>query len=336
MNKYLCGHWRALAAALLITGLAGCGAQEPSQAYGTLEREPQHLTAPQAEMVSALLLTKGSKVSAGQPVVQLDTTAQQLRVNKATAELAKAQAFLQELTNGSRPETVQVATARTAEASAALSDAIRQQQRASQLASEKLLAQAALDSARLNQQVAAARLRVQQQQLAELQAGVRPEQISQASQQVDSARQTLALEQKLLADLTLRASRAGVVEDLPYQVGERVSGGTVLAVLSTANAAYARIYLPQPYLSTITLGQSLMLQADPNIRLHGTVRFIARQSVFTPYYALHKQERSQLMYLVEVQLHDADQLPTGLPLQLPLAQLSSATALTGASGGADE
>ena len=70
-----------------------------------------------------------------------------------------------------------------------------------------------------------------EQQRQELAAGNRPEAIAQAEFSAESARQSLKSEQKVLADFTVIASREGMLEDLPYHVGERVPQGAVLAVI---------------------------------------------------------------------------------------------------------
>jgi len=51
----------------------------------------------------------------------------------------------------------------------------------------------------------------------------------------------------------------------------------------------------------------------------GTVRWIATEAAFAPYYALNAEERSRLMYLAEIQLPEAARdLPGGLPVQVEL------------------
>ena len=47
----------------------------------------------------------------------------------------------------------------------------------------------------------------------------------------------------------------------------------------------------------------------------GRVRFIAADASFTPYFALTRYDRGRLVYVAEIDLSDADDLPAGVPLE---------------------
>ncbi len=308
----------------LCAGVVACQPQEPPSAFGTLERERVLLTAPATELLLTQAAQEGSKVKAGQVLLQLDPKLQQLKVDKANAEVQRAQAALDLLLQGNRAEQIAAAAARLAQAKFRLADSERQRQRARQLRAQKLVAQAELDAAELNSQLAQAQYADAAQQLQELQAGSRPEQVSQARFALQSAQQSLNVELKLLADLTLLASRDGVLEDLPYHIGERVPQGAVLAVIAADSAPYARVYLPETALAQFTPGQQVQLHVDgQTASFAGTVRKIATEASFTPYFALHQAERAQLMYVAEISLSADVTLPTGLPVQVPLSQGST-------------
>ena len=50
--------------------------------------------------------------------------------------------------------------------------------------------------------------------------------------------------------------------------------------------------------------------------LEGRVRWVSADASFTPYFALTEHDRSRLSYLAEVDLEDARDLPSGVPLQV--------------------
>ncbi len=305
--------------------LAACQPQEPPSAFGTLERERVLLTAPATELILTQSAQEGSKVKAGQVLLQLDPRLQQLKVDKASAEVQRAQAALDLLLQGNRAEQIAAAAARLEQSKFRLADSERQRNRARQLRQQRLIAQAELDAAELSSQVARAQFADAAQQLQELQAGSRPEQISQARFALQSAQQSLNVELKLLADLMLVASRDGVLEDLPYHIGERVPQGAVLAVIAADSAPYARVYLPETALAQFKPGQQVQVYADgQTASFAGTVRKIATEASFTPYFALHQAERAQLMYVTEISLSTDVTLPTGLPVQLPLQEANNA------------
>ena len=299
--------------------LTACQPQEPPSAFGTLERERVLLTAPATELLLQLDATEGSSIAAGQPLLQLDPQLQQLKVDKAIAEVNRAMAALALLVQGNRSEQIAAAAARLEQAKVRRVDSKRQLSRAKELREQRLSSQAELDAAQLAVQVAEAQWADQHQQLLELQAGSRAEVIAQAKFSLQSAEQTLLVEQKLLADLSVVASRAGVLEDLPYHRGERVPQGAVVAVIAAADAPYARIYLPQTALTQFKVGQLVQIHIDGYAEtVAGTIRKIATEASFTPYFALHQAERARLMYVTEITLPANLRLPTGLPVQLRL------------------
>ncbi len=301
--------------------LVACQKQDPISAFGTLERDRILITAPVSEMLLTEEVREGSQVTIGQRLLELDSTAQRLKVAKAQAEVQRAEAALQLLQQGSRAEQIAAATARSLQATLRLQDSERALKRARQLRSQRLSSQAELDAAELAVQVAQAQLVDVEQQRQELAAGNRPEAIAQAEFSAESARQSLKSEQKVLADFTVIASREGMLEDLPYHVGERVPQGAVLAVILANDSTYARVYLPQNSLSQFKVGQKVEVFADGIAKaMTGTIRKIASEASFTPYFALHQAERARLMYLCEISLPATLDLPAGLPVQVRLQE----------------
>ena len=141
--------------------------------------------------------------------------------------------------------------------------------------------------------------------------------------QLEAARAILLSEQKKLADLTITATRDGVLDNLPWNLGERVTQGSPLAIVLAGKAPYARVYVPEPYRVKVKVGDSLVVRIDGlEATVTGTVRWISNEPAFTPYYALNQEERARLMYLAEVQLPDSEShLPNGVPAQVELPKV---------------
>lgn len=306
---------RLLMLTLLVASVWGCS--EGHVVYGQLQHDRLLLTATANELITEVAVQKGQQVQAGDVLLQLDNTSQLQRVAQAEAELQQRQAALDLLNQGARTEQRAAAAARRDSAKARLADAEQQYRRALQLKRQNLLAQASLDQAKASRDTARAALEDASQQLAELTNGNRAEQIRQAQAALSAGQALVAIEQKRLADLVIRATRPGRIDDLPYQQGERAPLGAVLAIVQPTGTAYGRLYVPEPLLASLKVGQTVPLHADGYAAtLTGTIRHIQQQSVFTPYYALNQEDRAQLMYLVEVTVPaDADLLPNGLPLQ---------------------
>ncbi|MBY5920203.1 HlyD family secretion protein [Ferrimonas balearica] len=300
--------------------LAGCSPQASHLALGTLERDRVALTATVNEVVVALPVAQGDTVQAGDVLVQLDDRQQRSMVARAEAEVLRAEANLEKLRNGAREEEVAAAQARVAGARATLVDAQQTYRRNRDLVAARMISQAELDRALANRDAADANLRSAQEQLRELTNGTREEDLRMAAAELAANQASLESERKRLDDLTVTATRDGVLDSLPWNLGERVTVGSPVAVLLAGAAPYARIYVPEPYRVRITSGIELAVHVDGlSEPIKGRVRWISQEPAFTPYYALNQEERSRLMYLAEVQLPDsASGLPSGVPVQVDM------------------
>ncbi|MBD8893182.1 HlyD family secretion protein [Roseibium litorale] len=305
---------------LAVLPLAGCWEDAGSKALGTLERDRVALTATAAEVVTELPVPQGTKVTKGTVLVKLDDTAQRAIVNQAKAEVAKAKAELTKLQNGAREEDIAEARATVAGAKAALLEAETTFRRTQDLTGRGTSSQAQLDSAQASRDSAEAKLQIAQEQLRLLVNGARQEDLDIAKAGLEAAEASLASAEKTLADLTIRASRDGTLNNLPWNLGERVTIGSPLAVLLAGEAPYARVYVPEPHRVAIKEGDLLMVHVDGlETPIEGTVRWISSEPSFTPYYALNQSDRARLMYVAEVQLPDsAAGLPDGVPAQVQL------------------
>lgn len=303
----------------LIT-LAGCAPSEKDVALGTLERDRIVLPATAAEIVVARPIAEGSAVEVGDLLVQLDARQQQLVVNAVEAEVAQLEAALTQLRNGPRAEEIAAAEARVESNRAVLHENRLRLERIKDLVEKKVASQADLDNITALVESNAARLREAEAQLDLLRAGTRTEEIAQAQARLEAGRARLAMEQKKLNDLSITATRAGILDALPFELGERTAVGAPAAVILSSGAPYARVYIPETSRAAIAIGTVLEVRLDGSEKSYqGRVRWIAKDPAFTPYFALNSSERSRLVYLAEVQLPaEADHLPTGLPAQVRL------------------
>lgn len=307
---------------VLVTALslAACSDTETNVALGTLERDRITLSATAPEIIVAQPVAEGTRVEAGTLLVQLDTTLQEAAVARVQAEQAQLQANLEKLRNGSRSEDVDAATARVDSARSMLAESERELERVDGLIARKLASEAEQDRAQTQRDANAAQLRNLEAQLELLRAGSRSEDVTVAEAQLLATSAQLVAERQKLSNLSVVATRAGTLDSLPWHVGERVSTGQQLVVLLADGAPYARVYIPETARVAVTVGTDLAVHVDGVATpFTGTVRWIAQEPAFTPYYALNSSERSRLVYLAEVQLPDsAVDLPAGLPAQVEL------------------
>lgn len=307
-------------AAVIVFSLIGCGQNVAPQALGTLERDRVTLSATANEIIRALPQNEGKAVKPGDVLVQLDTTRQEAILARAKAEESKAIAYLLRLTNGQRPEDIAAAQANLTRSTATLIEAQKTLRRVSKLRQQNLASQAEKDKAKANRDVALADSKSATEQLAKLTNGERIEDIQQAQASLAAATAEVKLQQQILSDLTVTATRNGIIESLPYNVGERVPMNSIIAAIQTDTVPYARVYVPEPYRIKLSAGAKLRIHVDGIEKaFEGQLRWIATEPAFTPYFALNEEDRARLVYLAEVDLpEEGKDLPAGVPVQVEM------------------
>jgi len=288
---------------------------------GTLERDRIEIASEADEPIVAIEVREGDHVTAGQVLLSQQTELSAARLAEADARVAQAEHFLAELVKGPRVEVINEARARLAAAQAAVERDDKELERVSALVESRLLPDAQLDQVRAAHDASVAAAREAREQLTALLRGNREEEIERARAALEAARaarEQLALTQ---ARLLVRASRDGVVEALPFEIGERPPRGTPVAVLLADGAAYARVYVPEPQRAHVRPGLRAQIAVDGiDEPLPGFVRWVASEAAFTPYYALTQRDRSRLAFLAEVEVTDARrrELPAGIPVEVTI------------------
>jgi HlyD family secretion protein len=124
-----------------------------------------------------------------------------------------------------------------------------------------------------------------------------------------------------LDELQLVAPAAGVVDQLPFDPGERVPAGAVVAVIVADGPPWVRVWLPARALPHVGLGTDVGVRVDGLDRpLAGRVVEIAREPAYTPHYALTERERVHLVYETRVEIADAPpSLRPGQPAEVLVA-----------------
>lgn len=310
---------------VLITGLpllllAACGREAP-RALGTLEWDRVTLPSPAAEKIVAIEVREGQKVHAGDVLVRLEATATQSQLDAAAAQQRRSGAALAELRAGPRREEVARSRAALAAAQAQAVDARAQFRRIGELAGRQLVALAEVDRARAAAESADAQVRAAEQALLELERGTRGEQVAQGEAAVQAALAQAETQRVQLEKLTLVAPRDGVIDSLPFRLGDQPPVGAPLVVMLAGEAPYARVYVPETLRARVKVGDRVQVHVEGSEQAWpGTVRMIRSDPSFTPYYALVGQDVSRLTYLAEVQLEaTARDLPAGLPLSMGIA-----------------
>jgi HlyD family secretion protein len=140
----------------------------------------------------------------------------------------------------------------------------------------------------------------------------------EAEARLREAEARLAVAKKRLRDMTILAPAAGIVDQIPFDVGERVPGGAVLAVVLQDGPPWVRVWIPERAVSRVRPGMAAVVSIDGvGTRIRGRVLDVAREPEFTPHFALTERERAHLVYETRVLIEDPPApLRPGLPAEV--------------------
>jgi HlyD family secretion protein len=321
-----------LVAAGLIVGSAACRNRngDTPRASGYVEATEVRVAAEVGGRVIEMTADEGRRVAAGDVLARLDTSDLEITIRRAEADRDQAAAQLRLLQAGARGEDVRQARAQadsaradTAAAEAELRAASDDLQRFEALLAANAGSRKQRDDAATRVSVAAARVtaarervRAAEEGVARLRAGSRREELASAEARVSSANAIIAALQKNLADATVKAPVGGTITSKLVDTGEMVGARTPVAVISDLDHAWANVYVDEPRVPQLRLGQPATLLTDAGDRIAGTITYISPRAEFTPRNVQTAEERSKLVYRIKVTVDNrAGILKPGMPVE---------------------
>lgn len=303
-------------AVLTLLVLAGCNGDSGYPVVGTLERDRIALAAEMAEPVVQINVREGQRVEAGAVLVQLDARRAEADLARLEAAADRVQRRLDELLRGPRREAIDEARARLAAAESGLATARDELQRIERLQQRNLASESQLDNARNARDQAQGEYDAARAALAALVEGTTIEELDQARAAVREAEAAVERQRVNLNRLTVTAPRTARVEALPFELGETPRIGESLALLRAIDQPpYARVYVPAELHVRFQPGSTVTVRIDGHGEKDGRVRYIATDAAYTPFYALTEHDAGRLSYLAEIDLENAGDLPSGIPVR---------------------
>jgi HlyD family secretion protein len=280
-------------------------------------------------------VAEGERVQQGGVIARLDTRDIDLGLDRARAERAQVDAQLRLLQAGARSEDVRQAeaqvTAAAGEVAAAqteLTAAESDLQRFESLLQSRSGSQKQRDDAAARRDVARDRLRsargreaAARETVSRLRAGSRREEVEAARARVAVADAQIATLEKSRSDAVVRAPIGGILTERLLDPGEMVAPRGPIAVLTDLDHAWAEVFVDEPHIPRIKLGQSATVFTDGGgPSLPGKVTFIASKAEFTPRSVQTAEDRSKLVYRVKVSVDNRQGvLKQGMPVEVELA-----------------
>jgi HlyD family secretion protein len=324
---------------VVLMAVAGC-AEPPDEGVvrvsGHVEATEVQVAAEVGGRILELFVTEGDRIEAGADVARLDTRDAGLQLQRARAERAAADAQLRLLRAGARDEDVRhaeaqvlVAQAETTAIEADLRSAQLDLERFEQLLAANAGSRKQRDDARARVEVAQERLQAARERVAaaretvaRLRAGARVEEIEAARARVQIVDAQIATFEKAIADAVVGAPLTGVVTQTLVEAGEIVLPRMPLVVITDLDNAWANLFVPEPIVPRIQLGQSATVHTDaggPGVA--GRITFVSPRAEFTPRNVQTAEERSKLVYRIKVSVDNrSGLLKPGMPVdaEIPL------------------
>ncbi|MEK6283424.1 MAG: efflux RND transporter periplasmic adaptor subunit [Acidobacteriota bacterium] len=231
---------------------------------------------------------KGDKVQQGQVLVRLEDRDFRAQSNQARANLAAAQARLDQLRTGSRPQEKLKDKAGVMQAEATLRNAEAEYGRAENLHRAGVASKAELDRAVAERDTARALLEAARQSSAMTDLGPRVEEIRAAAAQVGQMKAALDYAQTQLADTEIKAPVSGTVLQRIVERGEMVSPSamgesgarTSVVALADLNDLQIELDISQTDFARLKMGQraEIIPEAFPNLKYTGFIAEIAPEA----------------------------------------------------------
>jgi HlyD family secretion protein len=280
--------------------------------------------------LAAVLVDEGDRVTAGQPIAELDAADYVARVTAAKARLWGAIASRDRLVNGARPEERRESAAVAEQALAEVEHARRERDRAQSLYQVGVIARNELDIAERNWRVAEARRVETAERSATVDADPRTDERARANASIASSRAALDEAVALLDKMVVHAPIDGVILRRHKQVGETVSvntGSAAIVTMADASVLRVRVEVDETDVAGLAIGQRAWVTARAfgdrrfNGRVVRVAQMLGRKSVRTEDPAEHLDTKV-LETLVEL---DRDvRLPIGLRVDAFIQRFPSA------------
>jgi HlyD family secretion protein len=231
---------------------------------------------------------KGDRVQQGQILVRLEDNEFRAQVNQARANLAAAQARLDQMRAGSRPQEKLKDKAGVLQAEATLRNAEAEYDRTEKLYRAGVTSKSELDRTLAQRDTARALVEAARQSSAMTDIGPRAEEIRAAAAQVQQMKAALDYAQTQLADTEIKAPVSGTVLQRIVETGEMVTptafgeSGARTSVVALADLSDLQIELDisQADFARLKMDQraEIIPEAFPNLKYTGFIAEIAPEA----------------------------------------------------------
>ena len=285
---------------------------------GQIESKDSYIGSKVGGRVNKIVKQEGDFVKAEEAILFLENEEYLLKVQLVKARFEQANAQLSKMKSGYQKEDVAVARADFDTKKAALDNALKNYERQQKLLKDKATTPQNEEEARSIFLQAKAQKEASQKRLELYTNGYRIEEVMMAEEALKEAKANLDLALLELKESTIVASVDGRIEKIAVQQGDLISKNQAVVQLSQEHEKYAKFYVPETLLHTISLAQKVNIRIDGSEKNYtGEIFFIAQNAEFTPKNISTKDERQNLLFAIKAKVED-EGLKRGMFIEVSL------------------
>src|SRR5262245_24797653 len=248
--------------------------------------------------IDTLAVDEGDTVCAGQVVATLDGVYFEDDLRLAKAGRDNAEANLERLENGSRPEEIAQARAAVAERHATLTRTSKDLDRGRRLIAIRAISHEELDRMQAADEEARARANSAAEALRLAEIGPRQEDIAAGRAQLREAEAQVIESERRLTDSQLMAPNHGWILTRAREAGAIVQPGETVFTLTLSSPVWVRTYVNEQDLGAVQPGMTVTVTTDTvwGRAYTGRIGFVSPTAEFTPKTVETRELRTDLVY----------------------------------------
>ncbi|MEO8504056.1 MAG: efflux RND transporter periplasmic adaptor subunit [Acidobacteriota bacterium] len=260
--------------------------------------------------VSAVRIEEGATVAKDQILVELDASLIDPQIQAQESKVAQLRAALQRTERGPRIED-------TERARIAWQAAVTDRQRFEALWKDGVIGRRDYDAALVAEATT-------QQTYLEAQRGNRPEDRAADRAAFEGEQNRLAYLEQQKTELVVRSPAAGVVQAFELRPGDLVGPNQTVASILEAGQLWIRVYVPEPKVNRVRIGQQALVTVDSGHQFQGKVVEIRDHAEYTPRNLQTLDQRMEQVFGVKVAIDPTPELKPGMTAFVHLQEVSAA------------
>lgn len=304
---------------ILLAFLWACGngnGENIIEESGTIEATEAVISSEVSGTIEEIRIDEGGKAEKSDTILIIDHEHLDIQLSQAEAAKELAKAKLDLVLNGARREDIKQAEEQLALAKANYKSAENDKERYEKLYEEQAITKKQYEDAVTRYDVTQAQVNQTEANLEKVKNISRPEEIAQARASYNQTEANAALIKKQIRDSYVTAPSSGYIVNTFVEAGETVSPMTSLVKLADLSTVELVIYIAEPDLGRVKLGQRAEVTTDTyKDKIYtGIVSYISPEAEFTPKNIQTKDERTKLVFAVKIEVPNPNQeLKDGMP-----------------------